>query len=58
MARVLSLYKDDDGKEYRVGDKIIYHIGSGIPVKIAGIEYVIVDLDKILAKIENDKEEN
>ncbi len=49
--------KMKDGKlqpmSVRVGDKVIYSKYSGDDVKVDGVEYTLVDEDKILAIVES-----
>jgi chaperonin GroES len=50
-AEILAVGKDEES-ELKVGDKVIYKQYSGTTVKIDGEEYIVIEIEDILAVIE------
>lgn len=50
-AEILAVGTNEDS-ELKAGDKVIYKQYAGTTVKIDGEEYIVIDLDDILAVIE------
>ncbi|MCX7653667.1 MAG: co-chaperone GroES [Fervidobacterium sp.] len=51
-AEIVEIGKLPEGCELKVGDKVIFNKYSGTEIKIEEEDYIIIDVNDILAKIE------
>ena len=51
-AEIIEIGKLEEDFDLKVGDKVIFSKYAGTEIKIDDVEYIIIDVDDVLAKIE------
>jgi chaperonin GroES len=53
MAEVIEVSGDIEDKKIKKGDKVIYSKYAGTEIKLDGEEYILINLDDVLAIVED-----
>jgi chaperonin GroES len=51
-AEIIEIGKLEEDFDLKIGDKVIFSKYAGTEIKIDDVEYIIIDVDDVLAKIE------
>ncbi|HOB16260.1 MAG TPA: co-chaperone GroES [Defluviitoga sp.] len=51
-AEIVEIGKLEEEFDLKIGDKVIFSKYAGTEIKIEDVEYIIIDVDDVLAKIE------
>lgn len=51
-AEIVEIGKLEEDFDLKIGDKVIFSKYAGTEIKIEDVEYIIIDVDDVLAKIE------